>query len=295
MITIFSIPKPFVNEIRIIQRNAIQSWLSLLPACELILFGDGEGTAEAADEFDIIHVPEVEKNEYGTPLLNSAFEMTRKLAKNNILVYVNSDILFMSNIYTAIEQIHFKQYLLVGRRIDLDIKGEMVFETNWEDSIDFELRTRGKLHGYSGIDYFVFPKNSPFNLPEFAVGRQGWDNWLLWDARTKRIPVIDATESITAVHQNHDFSHSQFEEKKRVGGPEVDINLKLAGGFSHLLTLRDADWMLDKRGVSRSKYPGRIFSILSLWYPWQMLLSFKRSLNKYIFKFFFLLKTGKHS
>jgi hypothetical protein len=46
MLTIFAIPKPFRGHIGVIQRNAICSWLELRQACEIILLGDDEGTAE---------------------------------------------------------------------------------------------------------------------------------------------------------------------------------------------------------------------------------------------------------
>lgn len=74
MLTPFSIPKPFRGHIGIIQTNAIQSWTLLRPSCEIILFGNEEGTGYIADRFRILHVPEVESNEYGTPLLNSMFD-----------------------------------------------------------------------------------------------------------------------------------------------------------------------------------------------------------------------------
>ena len=51
MLTLFSTPKPFRGHIAVIQTNAIRSWLELEPACEVILFGDEEGTAEVAAAF----------------------------------------------------------------------------------------------------------------------------------------------------------------------------------------------------------------------------------------------------
>jgi hypothetical protein len=73
MIALFTIPKPFRGHVAVIQRNAIQSWLQLKPACEIILFGDEEGTAEIAGEMAVRHVPEIKRNEYGTPLVNDIF------------------------------------------------------------------------------------------------------------------------------------------------------------------------------------------------------------------------------
>ena len=46
MLTVFSCPKSFLGPIRLIQRNAIQSWLNLGPEVEVVLMGDDEGTSE---------------------------------------------------------------------------------------------------------------------------------------------------------------------------------------------------------------------------------------------------------
>ena len=80
MLTIFTIPKSFQDNINVIQRNAIKSWLKLYPKCEVILFGDDEGVAEVAREFNVLHIPEIEKTEKGTPLLSSAIDSAQNIA-----------------------------------------------------------------------------------------------------------------------------------------------------------------------------------------------------------------------
>ena len=42
------------------------------------------------------------------------------------------------------------------------------------------------------------------NIPKFAIGRWGWDNWLIWNMRRKGIPIIDGTNMIDVIHQNHE-------------------------------------------------------------------------------------------
>ena len=282
MLTLFTIPKPFQEHVNIIQRNAIRSWLRIIPKVEVILFGNDPGVAEAVREFGILHIPEIEKNEFGTPLLSSAFNLAQKKAKNEILVYINADIILMPDFISAIKKIKKPLFLMSGRRWDLDIKEEIDFNTDWEKKLQERIKKEGKLHGFSGIDYFVFPKNLPHNLPPFAVGRPGWDNWLIYHIRSLKIPVIDATETITVVHQTHGYSHSIFGEKTRVGGPEAEINLKLAGGFSRMMTLLDANWILTSKGLKGPRFPRSFFSLLSLFYPWRLLLSIKRKIRAVI-------------
>lgn len=280
MLTLFSVPKPFRGHINIIQRNAIQSWLKLSPKCEVILFGDDEGVVKTAEEFGILHIPEIEKNEFGTPLLNSAFNLTQKLAKNEILVYINADNILMSDFISAIKKIKKPLFLMSGRRWDSDVKEEINFDNSeWEKEILKEVKKGGKLHPPSGMDYCIFTRSLHLNFPPFAVGRPGWDNWLIYHIRSLKIPVIDATEAITVVHQTHDYFHSIYGEKDRVGGPESKKSLKLAGGFSNMMTLRDADWVLTPEGLKRPSFPGRFFSTMSRFYLWRLILAVKRKLQ----------------
>jgi len=281
MLTIFAIPKSFEDShINIIQRNAIQSWLQLQPKCEIILFGNDKGVAETVKEFGVKYIPEIKKNEFNTPLLDSAFNLAQRLAKNDILVYINADIILMSDFIPAIQQVRFPLFLINGRRWDLDIKEEINFsDIDWEKKLRQKIVERGKLHGFSAIDYFVFPRSFQHNLPSFAVGRGGWDNWLIYHTRFLKIPVIDATEATTVVHQNHSYSHSPFGRKDRVEGPELKKNIKLVGGFSQMCTIRDADWILTKQGLKRPPLFRWIFTKLSLFYPWRLMLSMKRKLQ----------------
>ena len=40
------------------------------------------------------------------------------------------------------------------------------------------------------------------HIPDFAVGRMGYDNWLIWYARRKLIPVVDLSKQLKVIHQN---------------------------------------------------------------------------------------------
>jgi len=279
LITIFTIPKPFIGHSDVIQRNAIKSWLQLKPRCEVILFGDDEGVADVAKELSVEHVPSIVKNEFGTPLLSSAFAAAQKLAKNDILMYANTDVIFFQDLIEAVQRVGKPPFLVCGRRWDLDVVREIDFDdAEWETKLRSKVSQVGTLHGHAGIDYFIFPKNT-VKMPDFSVGRAGWDGWLVYDVRMRKIPVIDATEAITVIHQNHDYSHSRFAEKKMVGGPEFKKNTAVAGGGGNMMTLREADWVLTKEGIERPKLPFRILSFLSLYYPWRWLLGVKRTIR----------------
>ena len=105
MLTLFTIPKPFRGHVGVIQRNAIKSWVMLRPACQIILFGDEEGTLEVAKEWGVHHMPEVARNEFGTPLLDSTFATAHRLAINNILCYANADIMLLNDFMVAVTRL----------------------------------------------------------------------------------------------------------------------------------------------------------------------------------------------
>ena len=257
MLTIFTIPKPFRGHITIIQRNAIQSWLRLRPVCELILFGDDEGTAEVADEFGVRYIPEVARNEYGTPLINDLFAKAQTLANSDFLCYVNADIILMSDFMEAVQQITSwrRRFLIVGQRWDIDLDKLWNFENNdWEKKLRSYVAKHGVIHPPSGSDYFIFPKGILRTLPPFAVGRPGWDNWVIYHARAIGIPVIDATPMVTVVHQNHDYSHVFNKTDEPWEGPESNLNRDLIGSWDRVFTLQDANWVLTPQGLRRPKW-----------------------------------------
>ncbi len=234
MVTLFTIPKPFEGHIGIIQRNAIQSWKQLNPSCEVLLFGDEEGTKTAAIQLDARHVPQVERNALGTPLLHDVFEKAEKIGRHPVLAYVNADIMLTSNFLEAIRRLPFTPFLMIGRRWNVDITEAWDFTTpDWEQDLLSYVDRKGKLYSLDGIDYFIFPRGRLGRLPPFAVGRVGWDNWMIYNARKERIRVIDATRFIRAVHQNHDFSHHPGGYRGLREGEERDSNYELVVDFAN--------------------------------------------------------------
>lgn len=279
MLTVFTIPKPFRGHTKIIQRNAIHAWKQLLAGCEIILMGDDEGVEEAAREVGARYVPAIGRNEFGTPLLSAAFAAAQASARHDTLMYANADVIFFRDLMDAVARIGERTFLACGRRWDLDIDTEIDFnDAGWAGKLHERATREGKLHGSSGLDYFIFPRNL-VRMPTFAVGRPCWDNWLIYNMRSRGIPVIDATRAITVVHQNHDYSHSKFGGKQGVGGPEWRNNIKAAGGYMNMMTLRDADWVLDENGLGRPGFLGRIYPAISIWYPWRALLAARRKVR----------------
>jgi len=256
MLTIFGIPKAFEGHFEVIQRNAIQSWTRLSPRCQILLFGDEKGTAEVAAEFGLRHIPAVRRNEFGTPLLNSIFGQAEKEATQPTLCFVNSDIILMSDFLPAIQKVVAEQdrFLLIGRRWTLDVREPLHFEDDWEAGLRARVKAWGHLDNNTAIDYFVFRRGLWGEIPPFAIGRPTYDNWLVYQANHLDTSVIDLSEAVTAVHQDHSRAHPEGVDGLRKG-PEGQRNLALAGGYTHGHTIWDANYKLTGRGLRRRHTP----------------------------------------
>ncbi|HVH72645.1 MAG TPA: hypothetical protein VNB49_16245 [Candidatus Dormibacteraeota bacterium] len=256
MLTIFPTGKPFRGHCGVIQRNALKSWTMLHPDVEVILFGDDEGAAEAASELGIKHFPHVDRHESGMKYLRSIFDPAQELARHPILCYVNCDIVLTSDFRTAIERLQalHSKFVMIGRRWDIDAQVPLPFDVpDWEDNLRRVALSRGNQRPANWIDYFVFPRGLySRQLPDFLIGRVYWDNWLVWRARKSGWPVVDASEVVVAIHQNHDYGYHPSGAAGVWSDQLAQRNLILAGGKFHTCTIEDATHCLGPGGERRT-------------------------------------------
>lgn len=249
-ITLFSAPKPFTNpHIAMIQRNAIQSW-TLLPDVEVFLLGEEAGLAEAARELRVKHIPNAERNPNGTPLIPSMFQLVREKSSSDLLCIINTDMILMSDFLEAVRRSRLQRdkFVLVSQRWDLDITQPIGFAEGWENRLQSAVRSQGTLHRPAGSDFFLFPKSCYADIPDFTIGRAGWDNWMIYKARKEKWAVIDCTPSVMIVHQNHDYSHLPG-GKPHYEHPDTNENIRLAGGEANIrYTILDATRQLIPNG-----------------------------------------------
>lgn len=257
MITMFSTPKPFVGQIDVIQRNAINSWQLLHPNIEILLIGDDHGAAEVCQELGIRHIKNVRRNRNGTKYLASIYDRAQEVAGHDLLCHVNCDILLMSDFRGAVESMSklHGRFLLSGRRWDVDIHEPWDFQQReWEERLRTLTRQTNRQRPAQWIDYFVFSKGLYYHqVPDFVVGRPGWDNWLLWFARSSGAAVVDASSVVCAVHQNHDYGYHPDGEKGVWEGEEAQQNYQLLEGHRKFRTLENATHLLQTDGLHRNQ------------------------------------------
>ena len=256
MITFFCTPKPFRGHIGIIQRNAMRSWKLVHPDAEILIFGNEEGAAEFAADLGARHEGEVERSAQGTPLLSSMFDRADRLARHERMCFLNADILLTDDFLAASEQLKslHDRSLMVGRRCDVDITEPVDFsKPDWGASLRAMARAQGKMRPAEWIDYFVFSRGMfGQKMPPFAVGRPGYDNWILWKVRAMGIPVVDATPVVLAIHQNHDHASHPGGRIGLWSDVEAVQNRALCEG--HFATIDNAAYRLTPAGLRPNYY-----------------------------------------
>jgi hypothetical protein len=250
VLTLFTVPKPFVGRATLRQENALASWRALGPAVQVIVFGDEVGTADAARAVGALHIPEIARSERGTPLVNDLFRRAQDVASNEALCFVNADVILPPGLAGAVD-VAFSRLpgaVAVGQCHEMEVGGSV---RGWTPDLE-AAAVDAPLRGPGGIDYIVFARGAFGSIPPFALGRANFDNWLLWDARRHGRPVVDLTQTVPAVHQSHGYEHVDGGRDEAYFGIEARCNYELAGGRLHLFNIDDATHRLTPAGVRRN-------------------------------------------
>ena len=272
LITLFSAPKPFTDpHIATIQRNAIKSW-TLLPDTDVILLGEETGLAESARDLGVKHLTNVDRNAAGTPFISSMFQMARENSTSDLLCIINADMILMSDFMKAAMETRslllgsrqqsagLHNFVLLSQRWDMDITQPLEFTEGWQDRLSSRVHRQGSLHRPAGSDFFLFPRSCYSDVPNFTIGRAGWDNWMIYRARREKWPVIDCTPSVVIVHQNHDYSHLPG-GKPHYEHPDTNENIRLAGGQANIrYTILDSTHQLAGGKLTRPKMTSARFT-----------------------------------
>ncbi len=257
LVTLFTSPKPFSDPfIAMLQRNALGSWRALGSAVEVLLFGLESGVAEAAAEFGFRHHPAVRRSRFGTPLISDMFERAQALARTPWVAFVNADIILLPDFLAALEALNpylgRRRLLVSARRWETEIR--QLLDWNTLDRVALARQARSQRLNPMGMDLFVFPRASLRHLPPFAIGRAGWDNWMIYHARHElRAWVVDATPDITVIHQIHDYRHLP-DGRPHFQHEESQENIRLAGGVGRMYALWEATHWLQRGHLRRAPW-----------------------------------------
>jgi hypothetical protein len=252
VLTFFTTAKPFRGHEEIIQRNALKSWTLLHPDVEIIVFGNDAGSAEVCGEMGLRHEPQTMRNASGTKLLNYILRRAQEIARYDILCYINCDILLTHEFVKALGRVRAwrELFLMVGRRWDTDISEAIDFSrAGWESEIVARARAEGYQRFYHNIDYFLFARGLYAEIPPLVIGRVGWDHWLVGKAYAAGVPVVDVSEVVCAVHQNHGYEYHPQGMTGVWNDAEAQANWELAWRGQRPRTIEDAQWRLTEAGM----------------------------------------------
>lgn len=264
MITIFSLPRPFAGEFARIQNNAIASWKDCCPNSEIILFGDEVGTGQICKNLGCKQISQVSINNFGTPYINMIFIKAQEIASFDVLCYFNADIILMNNLEPIVQQAKqkFDQFLLVANRVNLKLQQQIDFKQNWHEVLKRELQEHGTSYfsDTGSVDCFVFSRGffSKDRFPPFLLGRERWDNFLVYMGIQCKIAVIDIGTKITIIHQAHTPPESSLEPQRMVqeklhNSNLLHRNVKIASKLHRTVKWRvaDAPYILQNNEIKR--------------------------------------------
>jgi len=235
----------------VIQRNALNSWVRLHADIEVILFGDDPGAAEIARELGLRHEPRVERNQFGSKRVDYMFARAQEIARHEVLCFCNCDIVLLPEFCAALERVRggHERFLMVGRRWDTDVREAVDFgDANWGAGLKELAHERGVQQPGWSVDYFAFRRGFYGQMPALVIGRVWWDHWLVWKARAAGAAVVDVSEVVTAIHQNHDYAYHPAGAAGVWTDEQAKENYRLAGGQWHLRTIDDATHILGAEG-----------------------------------------------
>ena len=239
VITLFTTFKNLESK-TVAYRNTIRNWGLLAPSVRPVLyytFGEDYLTEFARmNGWAVYRCPKVSNS--GVPVLRSMYLHAQAINNTTPFYgYANSDILFDRKLVATLEVLkdlsgdRSKHILVIGRRTNYRIRYNQEI---YDLASVSRYASAGSLFSNNAQDYFIYSHSGfPWeSIPDFVVGRVGYDNWLVATAIRRNLTVVDATESVTALHQTGSDGNHAGRDLKRLGD-EKFVNYRLAGKFDY--------------------------------------------------------------
>ncbi|XP_041348352.1 uncharacterized protein LOC121367948 [Gigantopelta aegis] len=214
-----------------IRDNTCYNWRSLRPLVQPVLFTNSSSARRECEKNGWSVLPLRQTAAGGAPVLKVMFAEVLRRFNSTIYGFSNGDILFGENLLktlVAVEETfgaEKRPLLLIGTRTN--VVNVTSPEASSFSNLQVASKKRGKLFIHQSQDYFITNKAFPWSdIPGVVVGRRGYDNWIVINSILKQHTVIDATETILAVHQT--TRKGIYEGHSR---PYPDYNTKLLARY----------------------------------------------------------------
>jgi hypothetical protein len=243
-VIIFSSPKPRQANTEAVQISAFRSWRRIFPKARILLFGDGATWESLAREEGLELPGPLPVGSEGGEVIRFLFEKTSQLAGDGLAMYLNSDILLDQSALTAVARLESLPgpWLASARRCCLAEWAGPALKKDEEWQRFYQRVREESVWGPAcAMDMFLFRGLSFEAMPLFLIGHRGWDNWMIYHARSQNIPVIDVSAAMRIIHCDHDYSYAKgsdnFEQRPQA---RENVNLHLIGGEAKLFHLGHA-------------------------------------------------------
>ncbi|KAH3774837.1 hypothetical protein DPMN_176230 [Dreissena polymorpha] len=213
-------------EKNLVHKLTLLNWLSLHPYVIPVVFTNQSSIINECNQVGVTVLPLSGVAADGIPVLKYMYRDVINLFNTSFYAFSNSDILFtqllvhtLAQIINSITEDINKPVLIVGRRTN--VNNVALEEGLYWENITRISKSRGQLFTGWAEDYFITTPSYPWNeVPEVVIGRRAYDNWLVYNARKMKYNVIDATNTILAVHQTtqagnfegHGHSHEDYND-----------------------------------------------------------------------------------
>ncbi|ELT98933.1 hypothetical protein CAPTEDRAFT_218061 [Capitella teleta] len=234
LLTLFTTLHPSEAKLAL-HHNTLRNWAQYRDRVHLIYYADATDDAvarnisETASQlgWNVRPVPKYHKN---VPVLRHMFIEAQNISQTPYYGYANGDILFTNTLLDTLSGVYdyrLKNVLMVGRRTNVYVSKKDLVTSS---SVTMQARN-ASLFMTNAQDYFITTSHGfPWEtIPNFIVGRIGYDNWLVASAILRQIPVVDLTNTLLAVHQTDAFGNfAGHYNKTKV---ELHTNLRMVSKF----------------------------------------------------------------
>jgi len=268
-VILFSSPKPRRADTEAVQVSAFRSWRRIFPNARILLFGEGTTWESFAREQGLELAGSLPLGAEEGEVIRFLFEKVSGLVGDGMAMYLNSDILLDSSalsVVTSFESVP-GPWLASARRCCLPewsgpaLEGEQ----DWQEFYR-RAREQGVWGEACAMDMFLYRGLSFEAMPPFLIGHRGWDNWMIYHARSQNIPVLDLSAAMRVIHCDHDYSYApgsrDFRKRPKL---REDYNLRLLGGEAKLFHLGHATHKWREGAVYPRKGWGMLQRNMELW------------------------------
>lgn len=253
MLTVITTFKPFEGIFDKIQRNALESWLKFIKNCDVVVAGEEQGVVDVVNEYGLKLVKEIKRSKFGTPLFSEIIQKGERVADYEYICFTNGDIILLDDFTTTFKILKrsLEDFLALSIRTNLEISQRLNLDDQQiitmlkAKALESKMRRKFPSRG-AGFDVAVFRKGFFKDIPPFVVGRgNAYIRWMIYYTKMRKKPVIEISPAITAIHQNHEYTH--------IKDPKINL-LSPSRGQNTYLPIQGEEYLLNSSLLGVASY-----------------------------------------